>query len=135
MLSTLSCKLKEETREAVNRETLLYSNTTHSCAAERVLTTWLTLIGKNEHKPPLITVTLTSVGSELRSVRATVSSPTEEYLRVHPALVKEYESADTWPKHVLILYKWETFNDVNATGGIFVLLSSGLPAPYRLCVT
>lgn len=94
-------------------------------AAERILTPWLTIIGKRAPKAPLITVTLTSVGSELRSAHAAVSAPDDAYLAYHPALVQEYAHADRWPKHVLILYKWEQRNDVDAESGLFVLLLSG----------
>lgn len=91
--------------------------------SDRLLTTWLTVLGPGR-APPLITVTLTSVGGELRRAHAAAAPLPPAYLAKHPRLTEEYTDAKLWPKHVLIEYRWEQYADVDAGSGLFVLLST-----------
>ena len=56
-----------------------------SCAAERLLTPWLSIIDPRQKRVPQLIVTLTALGGELRSARAEVAALSPQYLQArHP---------------------------------------------------
>eukprot|EP00775_Hariotina_reticulata_P005645 gene5645-5884_t len=76
---------------------------------DRILTPWLTVLGKNVEGMPLVEVELRKAGDELRGVRA-----------------REHQNITHWPKHVLVHYHFADEGDVDFTNGLYVLLISCL---------
>lgn len=50
-----------------------------------------------------------------------------EYLVAHHQLLREFNNASYWPKHVLVEYTWEHSLLVNAVGGLYLLFATGRP--------
>jgi len=49
----------------------------------------------------------------------------EHYLERHPTLTAEWGNATTWPKHLLVDYRWRTAHEVDAIPGMYVLFATG----------
>jgi hypothetical protein len=73
---------------------------------------------------PHITVTFTAVGDEIRGVRASVAPLSGAFLQHHQRLQDEYQSPQSWPKHVVIEYVWERYSDTDGPAGLFAMVST-----------
>lgn len=110
---------------------------------ERLLSSWLTILAKpdspgagfaifHEHKLtddvliPYVKVSLWKREDELLRVQVHSARLPETYMSIHPGLVEEYKNRSHWPKHVLVKYEWESYDDVDAERGLLVLLYGGL---------
>eukprot|EP00210_Caulerpa_lentillifera_P004612 g4398.t1 len=110
---------------------------------ERLVSSWLTIISKpnapgaafdlfhghkltNEVLVPFVTVTLWKRDDELLRVKVESRRLPEQYMSSHPELVKEYKDHSHWPKHILVKYQWESYDEVDAERGLLVLLYGGL---------
>jgi hypothetical protein len=92
--------------------------------AERLQTVWLPILKRANTLVPQLEVQFTAVGSEIRGVKVTVSELAPEYLKRHPQLMEEWKDPDIWPKHLVMEYRWNRYEDEDIPSGIFVLLST-----------
>ena len=102
-------------------------------AAERLQTVWLPLIKRAAPNVPQLSVRFTAVGAELRAVSVEVGSLQPRYLKRHVNLVEEWKDSSKWPKHLLVEYEWDRYQDENVEGGVFVLLTTCAPPLERSC--
>ncbi|WIA28912.1 hypothetical protein OEZ86_011436 [Tetradesmus obliquus] len=93
---------------------------------DRVLTPWLTVLGKGVEGMPLLEVQLRRAGDELKGAKAWVLPLPDELLMKHAALYEDYKNTTHWPKHVLVHYRWHDEGDVDFNKGLYVLLATGL---------
>ena len=52
------------------------------------------------------------------------------YLHLHQQLQAEWANATAWPKHLLVEYTWLERHEVNATPGLYVLITTCERAPF-----
>lgn len=57
-----------------------------------------------------------------------------EYLREHEVLLREFQNATLWPKHLLVHYLWKEMNPVNVNAGLYLVFTIGMPLT-RKCPT
>lgn len=93
---------------------------------DRILTPWLTIIGKNVDGMPLLEVQLRRAGDELTGVKARVLPLPDEMLIHHTTLYEDYKNTTHWPKHVLVHYHWMDEGDIDFNKGLYVLMTTGL---------
>lgn len=93
---------------------------------DRVLTPWLTVMGKHVDGMPLVEVTLRRAGDELKGAAARVLPLPDELLLRHASLYDDYKNASHWPKHVLLHYAWVNEGDVDFNAGLYVIMAAGL---------
>lgn len=57
---------------------------------------------------------------------AQVQAVPEHYLQEKPMLASEFADDTTWPKHLLVYYRWEARQQLNQHLGLYVLLLAGV---------
>ncbi|KAK9805044.1 hypothetical protein WJX73_006255 [Symbiochloris irregularis] len=93
---------------------------------DRLLTSWIRLMGKGAPVVPYVHVTLTRRGAALKAVKAEVAAVPQQYLITHHALITEFSNASHWPKHLLLDFKWRHEEPINADAGLYILFIAGL---------
>ncbi|KAF8072793.1 COV1 [Scenedesmus sp. PABB004] len=93
---------------------------------DRILTPWLTVIGRGVEGMPLLDVELRRAGDELQGAKARVLALPDELLLTHSALFDAYKNTSAWPKHVLLRYHFTDEGDVDFNAGLYVVLTAGL---------
>lgn len=95
---------------------------------DRHATTWLPILAPssspdgNPDPVPMLDVELVHGHGHVLAARADVVAVSPEYLRRHAELVREFQSPETWPKHLLVRYRWTERVDVDANAGLGVAL-------------
>eukprot|EP00878_Enallax_costatus_P028335 GHUV01030598.1.p1 GENE.GHUV01030598.1~~GHUV01030598.1.p1 ORF type:complete len:223 (+),score=25.62 GHUV01030598.1:877-1545(+) len=92
---------------------------------DRILTPWLTVIGKNVEGMPLLEVQLRRAGDELTGVKARVVPLPDDMLIRHATLYEDYKNTTHWPKHVMVHYHWIDEGDIDFNKGLYVLMTTG----------
>eukprot|EP00891_Asterochloris_glomerata_P007610 jgi/Astpho2/7610/e_gw1.00115.120.1_t len=95
---------------------------------ERLVTPWLTLIGKHAPAVPMLEVELTYSAAELVAAKAKVVLVPPAYLQQHALLVEEFRNSTHWPKHLLVRYQWVNVSPVEALKGLYVVSGAGILA-------
>lgn len=93
---------------------------------ERIVTPWLTLIGRRAPEHPMVDVELTHTGQELRAVAANVYPAPSDFYAEHGDLFVAFANATHWPKHLVVSYHWRHVREVDAEWGLMVLFGTGL---------
>mmetsp|Transcript_37872 Transcript_37872/g.96963 ORF Transcript_37872/g.96963 Transcript_37872/m.96963 type:complete len:238 (-) Transcript_37872:70-783(-) len=93
---------------------------------ERYHTPWLYILGKKQTGVPLVEVELVRSGTHLQAVKAKVVTAPRSAGDTHKQLIEEFGDINTWPKHLLIQYKWTTINEIDVDRGLYVLFGSSL---------
>ena len=48
-----------------------------------------------------------------------------EYVRDHQQILREFQNATIWPKHLLVHYTWKHTNPINVNLGLYLVLILG----------
>ncbi|KAK9811472.1 hypothetical protein WJX72_004453 [[Myrmecia] bisecta] len=101
---------------------------------DRLLTPWLTIIGKRAPAAPMLDIELTQTGDQVTAVKAKVLPVPLAFLAMHQELVDEFHNATHWPKHLLVQYRWTQAGMVEVTRGLYLLFTAGLLATFTLVI-
>ena len=53
-----------------------------------------------------------------------------EYLREHQTILREFQNATLWPKHLLVHYTWKHTGRIHVTGGLYLIFTLGKHPPF-----
>jgi hypothetical protein len=91
---------------------------------DRVITSWLQLIGNRAPEAPVLIVELVRSGDALVSSTARVEALPRTDLH-YQKVKKEFSDPHLWPKHILVHYKWTARHEVDTERGLVVLFAFG----------
>ena len=49
----------------------------------------------------------------------------QEYIREHHQILREFQNATLWPKHLLVHYTWKHTNPINVNWGLYFVFAIG----------
>jgi hypothetical protein len=94
---------------------------------DRVITSWLQLIGNRAPKAPALVIDLVRSGDALVSSTARIEALGRTDLH-YEKVKKEFSDPNLWPKHIPVYYKWTARHEVDTHRGLVVLFAFGAVA-------
>ena len=91
---------------------------------DRVITSWLQLIGNRAPEAPTLVIELVRSGDALVSCTARIEALKPTDLHYHK-VKQEFGDPNLWPKHLPVHYKWTARHEVDTHRGLLVLFAFG----------
>jgi len=89
---------------------------------DRVITSWLQLIGRRAPEAPALIINLVRSGDALVSSTARIE-PLKRTDLHYEKVKKDFSDPNLWPKHIPVYYKWTARHEVDTHRGLIVLFA------------
>ncbi|GAX81759.1 hypothetical protein CEUSTIGMA_g9187.t1 [Chlamydomonas eustigma] len=100
--------------------------------SDRLFTSWIKVLGPGAPRVPVVEIHLRRAGEELLGVTAQVLDAPISYLHSHPTLADEWRNESAWPKHLLIVYRFKSEQEIDLDRGLYVIIALALVCLFIL---
>ncbi|KDD73515.1 hypothetical protein H632_c2099p0, partial [Helicosporidium sp. ATCC 50920] len=84
-----------------------------SVDGDRLITPWITVLGRGAPLPPAVDLLLVAQGGEVARLEARARDLPSADVASHPQLSMDWREQGRWPKHLVVSYHWRVWNRID----------------------